>query len=108
MKFRLQADENASETKEKAWKTFRLNRFCSTIIAEIKELLLKLAENKRHLFKKRQNEWEKWTYPLTDEHFAQRKGGWTRRKCGARGENERKNLCDWQNENLMNARNRVE
>lgn len=28
--------------------------------------------------------------------------------CGARGENERKNLCDWQNENLMNARNRVE
>jgi hypothetical protein len=24
------------------------------------------------------------------------------------GENERKNLCDWQNENLMNARNRVE
>lgn len=45
--FRLQASAKAEEKN----KEVRLNRFCSTIIAEIKELLLKLAENKRHLFK---------------------------------------------------------
>lgn len=49
------------------------------------------------------------TYPLTGEQFDNARG-WGREKESEtwEGENERKNLCDWQNENLMNARNRVE